>query len=149
MRALAAARDRSLLFGLRIHVIARKTEAAAREAADRIVSKLTSDVGETIKQRALDRESVGKARQNALLAQGDWVEDGIWTGIGRGRAGCGTAIVGSYDQVEAKLRQYMDLGIQAFILSGYPHRPEAERFGEFILPRFDQTTCRDLLHNGP
>jgi alkanesulfonate monooxygenase len=145
MRALAAQQNRRLLFGLRVHVIARATEREAQEAAQRLVSRLSADVGEIIKQRALDRDSVGKARQNALLAQGEWADTFLWTGIGRGRAGCGTAIVGSYDQVEAKLREYMETGIQAFILSGYPHRPEAERFGQYLLPRFEQTTCYTLL----
>ncbi len=145
MRERAARFDRSLLFGLRVHVIARATESEAKAAAERLVSRLTDDVGETIKQRALDKESVGKARQNALLAQGEWADTFLWTGVGRGRPGCGTAIVGSYDQVEAKLREYISVGIQAFILSGYPHLPEAQRFGEHLLPRFSQTTCQALL----
>jgi alkanesulfonate monooxygenase len=150
MRERAARYDRSLLFGLRVHVIARATENEAQAAAQRLVSRLTSDVGETIKQRALDKDSVGKARQNELLARGEWADTFLWTGIGRGRPGCGTAIVGSYDQVEAKLREYVAAGIQAFILSGYPHAPEAERFGEFLLPRFTrQTTCRALLDRAP
>ena len=146
MTQLAAGHGRSLLFGLRVHVIARETEAEAHAAADRLVSRLTAGVGETIKQRALDKDSVGKARQNELLAQGEWADTFLWTGIGRGRPGCGTAIVGSYDQVEAKLREYLRAGVQAFILSGYPHQPEAERFGRYLLPRFaHQTTCRALL----
>jgi alkanesulfonate monooxygenase len=146
MRERAARYDRSLLFGLRVHVIARPTENEAQAAAQRLVSRLTSDVGETIKQRALDKDSVGKARQNELLARGEWADTFLWTGIGRGRPGCGTAIVGSYDQVEAKLREYLRAGVQAFILSGYPHQPEAERFGRYLLPRFaHQATCRALL----
>jgi alkanesulfonate monooxygenase len=149
MRARAAEHNRRLLFGLRIHVIARPTEDEARAAAARLVSRLDADVGETIKRRALDRDSVGKARQNALLAQGEWAEPFLWTGIGRGRPGCGTAIVGSYDQVEAKLRRYVEAGVRAFILSGYPHRPEAERFGEHLLPRFRRATCATLLAEAP
>jgi alkanesulfonate monooxygenase len=136
MRRRTDAYNRELRYGLRIHVIARATETAAREAALALVSRLTNDVGETIKQRSLDRESVGKARQNALLAQGEWPEPFLWTGVGRGRGGVGTAIVGSYVQVEQKLREYMALGIDVFILSGYPHKDEAERVGEYLLPRF-------------
>lgn len=145
MRDLAAAHGRELVYGLRVHVIARETEAEALAAADRLVSRLSADVGETIKRRALDRESFGKARQNELLAQGDWADRYLWTGVGRGRAGCGTAIVGSYDQVEEKLREYTAAGIRAFILSGYPHAAEAARFGQHLLPRFTQTTCREML----
>jgi len=144
MSALAAKCERELLFGLRVHVIARQTEAEAIAAADRLVSKLEAEVGDVIRQRSLDRDSVGKQRQNALLAQGEWVDTHLWTGVGRARGGCGTAIVGSYEQVEAKLREYISLGIRAFILSGYPHLPEAERFGQHILPRFEQTTCAEM-----
>jgi alkanesulfonate monooxygenase len=136
MRQRSAAYDRELRYGLRVHVIARATETEAQEAGQRLVSRLTADVGETIKQRSLDKESVGKARQNALLAQGEWAEPQLWTGVGRGRGGVGTAIVGSYDQVEQKLRDYIALGTDVFILSGYPHKDEAERFGENLLPRF-------------
>lgn len=149
MRARAAAYDRALIYGLRVHVIARATEAEAHAAAERLVSRLTADVGETIRQRSLDKESFGKARQNELLAQGEWADTYLWTGVGRGRGGCGTAIVGSYDQVERKLRDYMAQGIEAFILSGYPHKEEAERFGEHLLPRFTATTCAALRSSGP
>lgn len=145
MRQLASQHHRELLFGLRVHVIARATEEEAKSAADRLVSRLTADVGETIKQRSLDKDSAGKARQNALLAQGEWADTHLWTGVGRGRGGVGTAIVGSYEQVEAKLRDYMAVGVRAFILSGYPHRDEAERFGAHLLPRFHRAPCRNFL----
>ncbi len=145
MRERAHAYNRSLLYGLRVHVIARATEREALDAAVRLVSRLTDATGDAIRQRSQDKNSVGRARQNALREQGDWVDKYLWTGVGRGRAGCGTAIVGSYDQVEQKLRDYMALGIDAFILSGYPHQEEAERFGKHLLPRFVPTTCADLL----
>jgi alkanesulfonate monooxygenase len=146
MQELAARHGRELLYGLRIHVIARPTEDEAKAAAQKLISKLSDETGEAIKQRALDKSSAGKARQNELVEQGEWAEEFLWTGIGRGRPGCGTAIVGSYDQVEAKLRDYMEAGIRAFILSGYPHLPEALRFGEHVLPRFNQTTCAEMLN---
>lgn len=147
MQSLAARHNRELLFGLRIHVIARESEESAKDAAQRLISKLSDETGDAIKQRALDKSSAGKARQNELVAQGEWAEEFLWTGIGRGRPGCGTAIVGSYDQVETKLRAYIDAGVSAFILSGYPHRDEALRFGEHVLPRFAQTTCVRLLQD--
>jgi alkanesulfonate monooxygenase len=147
MQSLAARHNRELLFGLRIHVIARETEEEAKDAAQRLISKLSDETGDALKQRALDKSSAGKARQNELVAQGEWAEEFLWTGIGRGRPGCGTAIVGSYDQVETKLRAYIDAGVRAFILSGYPHLDEAQRFGEHVLPRFAQTTCARLLQS--
>ncbi len=60
--------------------------------------------------------------------------------MGLARSGCGSAIVGDPDQVLAKLERYMDLGIRAFILSGYPHLDESDLFARHVLPRL--TTCR-------
>ena len=73
-------------------------------------------------------------RENA--ADG-WVEPNLWTGVGRARSGCGAAIVGDPDQVAAKLRAYQDLGIEAFILSGYPHLTECDLFARHVLPQLD------------
>ena len=64
-----------------------------------------------------------------------YVEDNLWTGVGRARSGCGAAIVGDPDQVLAKLARYQDMGIEAFILSGYPHAAEADLFARHVLPK--------------
>ena len=77
-------------------------------------------------------------RQAELREQSDgegFVEDHLWTGIGRARSGCGAAIVGDPDQVAAKLAAYAELGIDAFILSGYPHADECDLFARYVLPR--------------
>ena len=134
----AARFGRTIDFGLRIHVIVRETEVAAREAARRLVSKLDDSVGQQIKHRSQDSKSLGVLRQDALRTQADdegYIEPHIWTGIGRARSGCGSAIVGDPDQVVAQLRRYTDMGMRAFILSGYPHREEYELFARYVLPR--------------
>ena len=138
----AAAHGRTIDFGFRSHVIVRKTEAEARAAADRLISKLNRERGEEIKRRSLDSQSAGVQRQDALReAAGDlWLEPHLWSGIGLARSGCGSAIVGDPDQVLAKLERYMDLGIRAFILSGYPHLDECDLFAQHVLPRLP--TCR-------
>ena len=66
-----------------------------------------------------------------------YAEDNLWTGIGRARSGCGAAIVGDPDQVLNKLKEYMALGIEAFILSGYPHKDECDLFAKYVLPQLD------------
>jgi alkanesulfonate monooxygenase len=71
-----------------------------------------------------------------------YVEDNLWTGIGRARSGCGAAIVGNPDQVLAKLNAYRERGIDAFILSGYPHLHEADLFARHVLPRLDHGPLR-------
>jgi alkanesulfonate monooxygenase len=118
----------------------RHTEDEARQAAAELVSDLDPDVGRPLKESSHDHRSEGVRRQDALrdAAGADgFVEEALWTGIGVARSGVGAAITGSADQVEAKLRAYADLGIESFILSGYPLDDEAERVAELVLPRFD------------
>jgi len=138
MRARAAAYRRELRFGYRVHVIVRETESKARAAARKLLSRLDDVTGEEIRKRSLDHASEGVRRQAALRDAADdegFVEEQLWTGIGRARSGCGAALVGDPDQVVAKLRAYVDLGIQAFILSGYPHADECDYVGRYVLPR--------------
>ncbi|MBP85078.1 MAG: alkanesulfonate monooxygenase [Verrucomicrobiales bacterium] len=141
MSELADGFQRKIDFGLRIHMIVRETEAESRAAAERLLSKLDAGKGEEIKARAQDNESAGVLRQNELRAQSDndYIEDHIWSGVGRARSGCGSAIVGDPDQVYEKLQRYIDMGIRAFIFSGYPHLDECELFAKHVLPRLDTT----------
>ncbi|MBM3692473.1 MAG: LLM class flavin-dependent oxidoreductase [Actinobacteria bacterium] len=136
--ARAARHGRRLRFGYRVHVVVRPTEAEARAAAAHIVAALDDATGAAIRARSLDSASTGVRRQAELrggAADDGFVEEHLWTGIGRGRSGCGAAIVGDPDQVVAKLEAYRALGIDAFILSGYPHLEECRRVGEWVLPR--------------
>jgi len=138
MRGRATRLGRTLRFGYRVHVIVRATEAAARDAAARLVSRLDDRIGADIRRRSLDHASEGVRRQAQLRERADddgFVEPQLWTGIGRARSGCGAALVGDPDQVLAKLQAYIDLGIEAFILSGYPHAQECDHVARYILPR--------------
>jgi alkanesulfonate monooxygenase len=138
----AAALERVIDYGLRIHVIVRETESEARDAARRLLSRLDPAKGLEIKARAQDHQSAGVRRQDELRAksQDDYIEPFIWSGIGRARSGCASAIVGDPEQVLAKLQRYIAMGIRALILSGYPHLTECELFARYVLPRLD--TCK-------
>jgi alkanesulfonate monooxygenase len=139
MTERAAAYGRTLKFGYRVHVIVRDTEEDARAQADRLLSRLDAAEGATIRAKSLDSGSMGVAAQTALRdnAVDGYAEENLWTGIGRARSGCGAAIVGDPDQVLAKLNMYRDMGISAFILSGYPHNAEADLFARHVLPRLE------------
>ncbi|MGB0533206.1 MAG: LLM class flavin-dependent oxidoreductase [Paracoccaceae bacterium] len=142
VNAVAERYERSLDYGLRVHVIVRDTEQEAREYAQHLVSKLEDDAGRAIRERALDSTSLGVAHQakNRDLADMEgFVEPHLWTGVGRARSGCGAAIVGSTDQVLSELEAYQKMGIRAFILSGYPHMEECEHFGTRVMPHLN--TC--------
>ena len=142
MSEKAAAYGRKIDFGFRSHVIVRETEEEARAAADRLISKLDVAKGQEIKHKSLDSRSAGVLRQDELRAQSKdlYLEDHLWSGVGLARSGCGSAIVGNPDQVLAKLNRYMDMGIRAFILSGYPHLDECDLFARHVLPKLP--TCR-------
>ena len=140
MTARAAKHGRTLKFGYRVHVVVRETETAARDAASRLLSKLDDAEGDAIRAKSLDSTSQGVRRQAELRAgagHDGYAEENLWTGIGRARSGCGAAIVGDPDQVLAKLNAYRALGMEAFILSGYPHAAEADLFARHVLPRLE------------
>ena len=140
MTARATKHGRTLKFGYRVHVVVRETETEARDAASRLLSKLDDAEGDAIRSKSLDSASYGVRRQAELRAgagHDGYAEDNLWTGIGRARSGCGAAIVGDPDQVLAKLNAYRARGMEAFILSGYPHAAEADLFARHVLPRLD------------
>ena len=144
--------DRTVQFGLRIHVIVRETEQEARDYAKNLLSKLDLDLGKDIRNRAQDAASLGVARQAMLREEADnqhYVEPHLWTGIGLARSGCGAAIVGDPDQVLAKLERYMEMGIRSFILSGYPHQQECELFAKHVLPRLKTVSLPEVLGRRP
>ena len=134
--------NRTLDYGLRVHVIVRDTEIEAKEYAEYITSKLDDEYGKMIRDRALDSTSLGVSHQSKNRELADkygYIEQNLWTGVGRARSGCGAALVGSADQVLSKINEYEKMGIRAFIFSGYPHIDEAKHFGSKVLPKLN--TC--------
>ena len=82
-------------------------------------------------------ESEGQRRMTELhRGRTDHLEvsPNLWAGIGLVRGGAGTALVGSHEEVADRIAEYHDLGIDEFILSGYPHLEEAYRVGEGLTP---------------
>ncbi|WP_022702263.1 LLM class flavin-dependent oxidoreductase [Pseudorhodobacter ferrugineus] len=142
VHARAAAHNRTLDYGLRVHMIVRDTETEAKEYAEYIASKLDDEYGKLIRDRAHDSISLGvshQARARELADQFGYIEPHMWTGIGRARSGCGAALVGSTDQVMSEIEAYQKMGIRAFIFSGYPHMDECDHFGTKVLPQLK--TC--------
>lgn len=133
----AAEHGRIIDFGLRIHVIVRETEEEAKAYTKTLMSRFDADIAAQLKSRTQDSQSAGVLRQDELRKHADpddFIEPMLWTGIGRARSGCGGALVGTPAQILAKLNRYMDMGIRAFILSGYPLIEECELFGKHVLP---------------
>ena len=144
--------ERTVQFGLRVHVIVRESEKEARAYANNLLSKLDLDLGKDIRNRAQDAASLGVARQAMLREEADnqhYVEPNLWTGIGLARSGCGAAIVGDPDQVLAKINIYMDMGIRSFIFSGYPHYQECELFAKYVLPHIKTVSLPEVFGRRP
>ncbi|MFP1741699.1 FMNH2-dependent alkanesulfonate monooxygenase [Lonsdalea quercina] len=137
VRERALANGRTLNFGIRLHVIVRETEEEAWAAADRLIAHLDDDIIAQAQKIFARMDSTGQARMSALhRGSRDDLRIGpnLWAGVGLVRGGAGTALVGSPQQVADRLREYQALGIENFILSGYPHLEEAHRFAELVMP---------------
>jgi alkanesulfonate monooxygenase len=135
---LAEKAGRSLRFGIRLHVIARDTEEEAWAEADRLLADMKPADIDAAQRRFAAMESEGQERMRRLhggRTDALVISPNLWAGIGLVRGGAGTALVGSYDQVAERIAEYADLGLETFILSGYPHLEEAYRVGEELLPR--------------
>jgi alkanesulfonate monooxygenase len=137
VRARAAARGRTVRFGIRLHTISRDTSAAAWAVADELLAELTEE--QIAKATALHSgsESEGQRRMTALHGgRVDKLEiyPNLWAGVGLVRGGAGTALVGSHQEVANLIAEYHALGFDEFILSGYPHLEEAYWFAEGVVP---------------
>ncbi|MEU3891629.1 LLM class flavin-dependent oxidoreductase [Streptomyces sp. NPDC029041] len=138
IRSLAGARGRTLRFGIRLHVITRDTAEQAWAEADRLLDGFDPETVASVQAGLSHSESEGQQRMLALHGgRLDRLEihPNLWAGIGLVRGGAGTALVGSHDEVAERIKEYHALGIDEFILSGYPHLEEAYWFGEGVLPR--------------
>jgi alkanesulfonate monooxygenase len=150
MRATAAASGRKLSYGIRLHVIVRDTEAAAWDAAERLIAKLDDDTIAAAQKTLARFDSVGQKRMSRLHAgkrDGLEISPNLWAGIGLVRGGAGTALVGDPQTVATRMKEYMALGIDRFILSGYPHLEECYRVAELVLPLLPLKSTTGVARN--
>ncbi|EFG1983104.1 FMNH2-dependent alkanesulfonate monooxygenase [Escherichia marmotae] len=140
VREKAAAHGRKIRFGIRLHVIVRETNDEAWQAAERLISHLDDDTIARAQAAFARTDSVGQQRMAALHnGKRDNLEisPNLWAGVGLVRGGAGTALVGDGPTVAARINEYAALGIDSFVLSGYPHLEEAYRVGELLFPHLD------------
>nr|WP_297524199.1 FMNH2-dependent alkanesulfonate monooxygenase [uncultured Roseateles sp.] len=143
VRAAAEAQGRKLEYGIRLHVIVRETEEDAWAAAGDLVKHLDEDVIAAAQAKFASMDSVGQRRMAELhggrfdrndIRAGLEISPNLWAGVGLVRGGAGTALVGNPQQVADRIQEYAALGLEYFILSGYPHLEEAYRFAELVFP---------------
>jgi alkanesulfonate monooxygenase len=142
VRGLARTQGRDIRFGLRVHTLSRDTSEQAWRLADRLLRDLDPREIAKAQEVLAGSESVGQQRMRALhggrssftSAHDLEIAPNLWSGVGLVRGGAGTALVGSHEEVADRLEEYHRLGIDEFILSGYPHVEEAYWFAEGVMP---------------
>lgn len=137
VRKRVAEKGRQIKFGIRLHVIVRETEEEAWADADKLISKLDDETIQRAQASFAKMDSEGQRRMAALHGgRRDKLEvyPHLWAGVGLVRGGAGTALVGNPEQVAGLMKEYAALGIDTFILSGYPHLEESYRFAELVFP---------------
>jgi alkanesulfonate monooxygenase len=137
VREAAARAGRTLRFGIRLHVITRDTSEEAWAEADRLLAGLDPEQIARAQEVQRASQSEGQRRMTELHGgRTDALEisPNLWAGVGLVRGGAGTALVGSHQEVADRIEEYHDLGIEEYILSGYPHLEEVYRVGEGVLP---------------
>ncbi len=135
--ARATAKGRKFSYGIRLHVIVRETNEEAWAAADKLISHLDQATIDAAQKVFARMNSVGQQRMMKLHGGNrDKLEisPNLWAGVGLVRGGAGTALVGDPQTVATRIKEYQDIGIDTFILSGYPHLEEAYRFAELVFP---------------
>ncbi|MEV6343048.1 LLM class flavin-dependent oxidoreductase [Actinoplanes sp. NPDC051851] len=135
--AVRALTSREIRFGIRLHVITRDTSEEAWRVAQSMLDALTPEQIATAQSSLRKADSVGQQRMLDLHGgKLDALEiyPNLWAGVGLVRPGAGTALVGSHTEVADRIAEYHELGIDEFILSGYPHLEEAYHAGEGLVP---------------
>jgi alkanesulfonate monooxygenase len=157
MRRLAEAEGREISFGIRLHVIVRERAQEAWADAARLIEHVDDDTIANAQKAFARMDSVGQSRMASLHGgKRDKLEisPNLWAGVGLVRGGAGTALVGDAETVAERMREYMRVGIDTFIMSGYPHLEEAYRFAELVLPLLPLAEgtlapARGAAHRGP
>jgi alkanesulfonate monooxygenase len=149
---IARAKGRSFSFGIRLHVIVRETNDEAWRAANDLLKHLDDETLASAQKTFERMDSVGQKRMLALHGGSREkleVSPNLWAGVGLVRGGAGTALVGDPETVAERIKEYMRIGIDTFIFSGYPHLEEAYRFAELVFPLLPLAHSAHGRLNGP
>jgi alkanesulfonate monooxygenase len=138
VRRRAAELGRIVRFGMRLHIIVRETERAAWSAANDLIKYVNDDAIAIAQQTFARMDSVGQRRMVQLhrgSRESLEISPNLWAGIGLVRGGAGTALVGDPRALVRRFEEYLALGIDTFVLSGYPGLEEAYHVAELLFPR--------------
>ena len=156
VRAKAERHGRKVKFGIRLHVIVRETDEEAWADAERLISRVKDETVVQAQAAFARMDSEGQRRMAQLHAGGAKrsrkdleISPNLWAGVGLVRGGAGTALVGDAQTVADRIQEYADLGIDTFVLSGYPHLEVAYRFAELVFPLLPVNVQEKLSGGNP
>ena len=137
VRAEAASQGRQVEFSISFRPIIAETEELAWDKAARILENTQRQQVQIAHARgAGPQQSEGARRLLADAANGDRVDERLWTAIARvtGGRSNSTSLVGTPEQVADALLKYYDLGITSFLLRGFDPLVDAIEYGRELLP---------------
>jgi alkanesulfonate monooxygenase len=149
---------RTLTYGTRLQVIVRETEEEAWEHAQWLLGKSSVEHARRSAQRQLPpgvsletyrspnpkiQKNIDTILDGRLPSARDleiypnvWIGP-AWFGFDILGPSSGTTLVGSAENVAARIREYEAQGTSAFILSGFPLIAEAHRVADLLFPLLD------------
>ncbi|MCR6735444.1 MAG: LLM class flavin-dependent oxidoreductase [Afipia sp.] len=129
-----AARSRNgrvpLRFGLSAFVVARETDAESEQAHQRLLALAVKDA---------PMREIQKANTDPKVVMMQTMQKTPRVGSNGGTA---AGLVGSYDAVAARIREFHAAGIELFMLQFQPFEAEMQRFAEEVIPRVRGTVQR-------
>ena len=140
-RAAAAKHGREVETAMTVHVVVRDTEQQAWAEVGNMLQYASQDGVDALQRGLRAGQSVGQERASALHggklpkhARDLEIAPNVWAGYGLLRVGSSITLVGTPDQVAARLIEYHNIGVDKFILSHHPLPEEALRVADDLLP---------------
>ncbi|GGO23677.1 dimethyl sulfone monooxygenase SfnG [Microbispora rosea subsp. aerata] len=125
--AAARAHGRRVRFGLNGFLIARDTEAEARETLREIVAKADVEAVHGF------RDAVRQAGQSTQDGRGMWA-DSSFEDLVQYNDGFRTRLIGTPEQIAHRVIEYKKRGVDLFLLGFLHYHEEVEYFGRRVLP---------------
>jgi len=126
---VARARERGIRICLRLGLICRPTRAEAVEVAQSLLPENKDENTTRLKDDSqMYRE--GASMKN----QAHWLSPSLWAGLVPHYGPVWTALLGSPQELAEAFLAYKEIGVDEFIISGWPEVDEVEIFGQQVLP---------------
>ena len=111
----------------------RDTEEEAWRAAGELIAQADTRV-KAQRSATLQGATMVGVQAQSREAPDHRVGPHLWNGLSEVRVNCGSALVGTPEQVSDELLSYWRLGLDEFILSGFPHVEECHRTAGQVIP---------------